>query len=70
MVYIEGNNCENCSVRVTREGENNESWQNSLNLETKSAQVSEQGPLSQRYMEPSVHVTHHSKLINAAGVLG
>ena len=24
MVYIEGNNCENCSVRVTREGESNE----------------------------------------------
>ena len=24
MVYIEGNNCENCSVRATRDGESNE----------------------------------------------
>ena len=54
MVYIDGNNHENCSLRVTRDGESNENSQNSFNHETEGEQTSEQGPLSQRYMEPSV----------------
>ena len=54
MVYIEGNNHENTSVRVARDGESNGNLQNSLNHETEGEQVSEQGPLSQRYTEPSV----------------
>ena len=41
MVYIEGNNCENRSVRDTRDGESNENLQNSLNCETEGEQVSE-----------------------------
>ena len=39
---------------MTRDGESDENSQNSLNCETKSEQVNEQGPLSQRYTEPSV----------------
>ena len=54
MVYIDGNNHENCSLRVTQDGETNESSQNSLNRETKGEQTNKQGPLSRRYMEPSV----------------
>ena len=54
MVYIEGNNRENHSVRVTPDGESNENLQNSLNCEAEGEQISEQGPLSRRYMEPSV----------------
>ena len=54
MVYIEGNNRENRSVRVTQDGESNENSRNLLNRETKGEQVSEQGPLSQRYVEPLV----------------
>ena len=54
MVHIEGNNRENCSVRVTRDGEISNNSQNSLNCETEGEQVSEQGPLSQKYIEPSV----------------
>ena len=46
MVYIEGNNHENRSAAVTRDGESNENSQNSLNHETESEQVNEQGPLS------------------------
>ena len=53
MVYIEGNNCENHSAAVTRDGGSDENLRNSFNCETKSEQVSEQGPLSQRYKEPS-----------------
>ena len=54
MVYIEGNNCENRSVRIPQDGDSNENFRNLLNSETKGEQVSEQGPLSQRYMEISV----------------
>ena len=54
MVYIDGNNCENHSVRVTRDGKTNENSRNLLNHETEVEQTSEQGPLSRRYMEPSV----------------
>ena len=46
MVYIEGNNIENCSAAVTRDGESDENSRNSLNHETESEQISEQGPLS------------------------
>ena len=46
MVYIDGNNHENHSVRVTQDGESSENLRNSLNHETKGEQVSEQGPLS------------------------
>ena len=53
MVYIEGNNHENCSVRATHDGESNENLQNLLNHETEGKEVGEQGPLSQRYTEPS-----------------
>ena len=45
-VYIEGNNCENHSAAVTRDGKSDENSQNSLNRETESEQVNEQGPLS------------------------
>ena len=54
MVYIDGNNHENCSVRVTRDGKTNENSRNSLNRETEVEQTSEQGPLSRRYTEPLV----------------
>ena len=54
MVYIEGNNCENHSAAVTQNGESDEHSRNSLNCEMENEQVNEQGPLSQRYMEPSV----------------
>ena len=54
MVYINGNNCDNRSVRVTQDGKSNENLQNSLNRETEAEQTIEQGPLSQRYMEPLV----------------
>ena len=54
MVYIDGNNRENCLVRVTRDGKTNKNSQNLLNRETKAEQTIEQGPLSQRYTEPSV----------------
>ena len=54
MVYIEGNNRENCSAAVTRDGESDENLRNSLNRETESEQVNEQGPLSRRYTELSV----------------
>ena len=51
VVYFEGSNCENHSAAVTQDGESDENSQNSLNHETKSEQVSEQGPLSGRYTE-------------------
>ena len=54
MVYIEGNKHENRSVGVTRDGESDENLLNSLNHKTEGEQVSEQGPLSRRYTEPSV----------------
>ena len=54
MVYIEGNNCENMSTRVSRSDETNENWQNSLNHEVEIKQVVDQGPLSRRYTEPSI----------------
>ena len=53
MVYIKGNNRENHSVRTTQDGESNENSRKSLNRETEGEQVGEQGPLSQRYTEPS-----------------
>ena len=56
MVYIDGDNHENCSVRVTQNGKTNKNLRNSLNHETKAEQTSEQGPLSQRYTEPLVQV--------------
>ena len=54
MVYIEGNNCENMSTRVSRSGQINENSQNSLNCETEVEQAVDQGPLSRRYTEPSI----------------
>ena len=54
MVYIEGNNCGNHSVAVTRGSESDENSCDSLNRETEGEQVNEQGPLSRRYTEPSV----------------
>ena len=54
MVYTEGNNHENHPIAVTRDSESEENSRNLLNRETESEQVNEQGPLSQRYMEPSV----------------
>ena len=54
MVYIERNNRENMSTRVSRSGETNENLQNSLNHETEVKQVVDQGPLSRRYTEPSI----------------
>ena len=54
MVYIDGNNCENQSIRVTQNGKTNENLQNLLIRETKAEQTIEQGPLSRRYTEPSV----------------
>ena len=54
MVYIEGNNCENMSTRVSRSSETNENSQNSLNCETEVEQAVDQGPLSRRYTEPSI----------------
>ena len=54
MVYIEGNNCENMSTRVSRSGKTNENSRNSLNRETEVEQVVDQGPLSRRYTEPSI----------------
>ena len=54
MVYIDGNNRENQSIRVTRNGKTNENSQDSLNRETKTEQTIEQGPLSRRNTEPLV----------------
>ena len=54
MVYIDGNNHESRSIRVSRNGKTNENSQNSLNGETKAEQAVEQGPLSRRYTEPSI----------------
>ena len=54
MVYIEGNNRENMSTRVSRSGETNENLRNSLNHETEVKQVVDQGPLPRRYTEPSI----------------
>ena len=48
MVYIEGNNRENMSTRVSRSGETNENSRNSLNCEMEVKQVVDQGPLSRR----------------------
>ena len=62
MVYIDGNNRENCSVGVTQDGETNENSQNSLHHETEAEQTSEQGPLSQRYTEPSVQAVMTANL--------
>ena len=65
MVYIEGNNHENHSAAVTRDGESDENSRNSLNRETKNEKVNEQGPLSRRYMEPSVQavITANSPML-------
>ena len=65
MVYIEGNNRENCSAAEPRDGESDENLQNLLNCETESEQVNEQGPLSQRYTEPSVQavITANSPML-------
>ena len=65
MVYIEGNNRENCLTAATRDGENEENLRNSLNRETESDQVNEQGPLSRRYTEPSVQavITANSPML-------
>ena len=54
MVYIEGNNHENMSTRVSRSGKTNENLQNSLYREAEIEQVVDQGPLSRRYTEPSI----------------
>ena len=54
MVYIDGNNRENRSIRVSQNGKTNEDSQNLLNGETKAEQAVEQGPLSRRYTEPSI----------------
>ena len=54
MVYIEGNNRENMSTRVSRSDETNENSRNSLNHETEVEQAVDQGPLSRRYTEPSI----------------
>ena len=70
MVHIEGNNHENCSVRVIPDGEISNNSQNLLNCETEGEQVSEQGPLSRKYTEPSVPGSHHSKFANITGVFG
>ena len=56
MVYIDGNNHDNRSIRVTWDGETNKNLRNSLNHKTEVEQTFEQGPLSRRYMEPSVKV--------------
>ena len=52
-MYINGNNSESQTVRVTRDDETNENSQNPLNHKTEAEQTSEQGPLSRRYTEPS-----------------
>ena len=52
MVYIDGSNHENRSIRVPRSGDTNENSRNLLKCETEAKQVVEQGPLSGRYMEP------------------
>ena len=62
MVYIDGNNHENCPVRVTPDDETNKNSQNSLNCEIEAEQTSEQGPLSQRYTEPSVQAVMTANL--------
>ena len=54
MVYIEGNNRENMSTRVSRSGETNENLQNWLNREMEVKQAVDQGPLSRRYTEPLI----------------
>ena len=54
MVYIEGNNRENMSTRVSRSGETNENSRNLLNRETEVEQAIDQGPLSRRYTEPLI----------------
>ena len=54
MVYIEENNCENMSTRVSRSGKTNENSRNSLNHETDVEQAVDQGPLSRRYTEPLI----------------
>ena len=45
MVYIEGNNHENMSTRVSRSGKTNENSRNLLNRETEVEQAVDQGPL-------------------------
>ena len=54
MVYIEGDNRENMSTRVSRSNETNENSQNSLNREMEVEQAVDQGPLSRRYTEPLI----------------
>ena len=54
MVYIEGNNREKMSTRVSRSGKTNENSQNSLNHKTEVEQAVDQDPLSRRYTEPSI----------------
>ena len=54
MVYIEGNNHENMSTRVSRSGKTNENSRNLLNCEAETKQMVDQGPLSRRYTEPSI----------------
>ena len=53
LVYIDGNNHENCLTGVFRDGKTNENLRNLLNMEAETEQTTKQGPLSQRYMDPS-----------------
>ena len=54
MVYIEGNNRENMSTRVSRSDKANENLRNLLNCETEVKQAVDQGPLSRTYTEPLI----------------
>ena len=56
MVYISGSNLRSQQARVTQDDKTNKNSQNLLNCETEAEQTGEQGPLSQRYTEPSVQV--------------
>ena len=54
MVYISGGNPRSQPVRVTQDDKTSENSRNLLNCGTEAEQTGEQGPLSRRYMEPSV----------------
>ena len=54
MVYISRNNPRSQQVRRNRDEEYGENSRNLLNCQTEAEQTDEQGPLSQRYTEPSV----------------
>ena len=69
MVYISGNNPRSQQTRMNQDEESNKNLQISLNHRVEHEQMDKHGPLSQRYMEPSVQGGYNSKLADVTGVL-